>query len=265
MVNEFPVEPYNNSTILKPNNLPFKFYYGMSAWGRTEWIGKLYPEGTKEANFLHFYVQHFNSIELHATHYKIPATERIKNWADKAEGRDFIFCPKVPQSISHYSSFVNIEERSNAFINSIRAFDKHLGPVYMKVSEKFTPKRKEGLYNYLKTLPNDLQVFLEVTHSDWFEEDEFENFLFFLRKNNIGLIILDHPERPIRLDLTIPKCYIRFIPTGERKRVKSWFDKIQDWKQKGLKEAYFFVQPETNPVHALADAQYFQELNNEQN
>ena len=36
-----------------------------------EWVGKVYPEKTKEKDFLQYYVQHYNSIELNATHYKI--------------------------------------------------------------------------------------------------------------------------------------------------------------------------------------------------
>jgi uncharacterized protein YecE (DUF72 family) len=162
-------DPAWNKKILTGNKtaLP-KVYVGCAKWGRTEWVGKIYPQGTKEAKFLDYYVNHYNSIELNATHYKTYPPSGIKKWADKAEGKDFLFCPKFPQTISHYSSFMDIDDKTNAFLEGILAFGEHLGPVFLQVSDKFSPKRKENLYKYLETLPRDLQFFLEVRNPEWF-------------------------------------------------------------------------------------------------
>ena len=120
-----PADPLYNKHVLKGKRAESpKIYVGCAKWGRTEWIGKIYPEGTKEANFLDHYVEHYNSIELNATHYKIYPPSSIQKWADKAEGKDFLFCPKVPQTISHYSSFVNIDDKTNAFLEGISGFWK---------------------------------------------------------------------------------------------------------------------------------------------
>src|SRR5919107_622660 len=90
---------------------------------------------------------------------KIYAPAAIQKWADKAIGKDFLFCPKVPQTISHYSSFVNIEDKTNSFLAGISAFKEHLGPVFLQVSDRFSPKRKENLFKYLESLPKDVQFF----------------------------------------------------------------------------------------------------------
>lgn len=37
-----------------------EIYIGCAKWGRKDWIGKLYPPKTKEADFLKHYVEHFN-------------------------------------------------------------------------------------------------------------------------------------------------------------------------------------------------------------
>lgn len=103
-----------------------KIYYGADSWGRKEWVGTIYPARIKEKNFLSEYVKHFNSVELNATHYKTYSPGEIKKWANKAEGRNFIFCPKLPQQISHYSSFVNVEDQTKAFIESILGFKNYL-------------------------------------------------------------------------------------------------------------------------------------------
>ena len=91
-----PADPAFNKAVLKgkPVKKP-RVYIGCAKWGRTEWVGKIYPPKTKEKDFLDHYVQHYNSIELNATHYKVYGEAGIKKWTAKAAGRDFKFCPKM--------------------------------------------------------------------------------------------------------------------------------------------------------------------------
>lgn len=241
-------DPEKNRNILKGKRVSSpKIYVGCSKWGRTEWIGKIYPEGTKEAKFLDHYVEHYNSIELNATHYKIYPPSSIKKWAEKAEGKDFLFCPKVPQTISHYSSFVNIEDKSNAFLEGIFAFGKHLGPVFLQVSDKFSPKRKESLFNYLESLPKDIQLFLEVRNPEWFSAEDSEKLVNTLSKLNVGYIITDTAGRRdcVHMYLTIPKAFIRFVGNSlddtDYIRIDAWVDRIKFWLDNGLEELYFFM------------------------
>ncbi len=98
-----PKEPASNKLVLKGKRVKKPLVYlGCAKWGRKEWIGKIYPKGTKDANFLEHYVKHYNSIELNATHYQVYGADAIRKWGDKAKGKDFKFCPKVTNSISHF-------------------------------------------------------------------------------------------------------------------------------------------------------------------
>lgn len=244
-----PGDPKENKNLLQGKRVSSpKVYVGCAKWGRTEWIGKLYPEGTKEAKFLDHYVGHYNSIELNATHYKIYPPSSIQKWAGKAEGKDFLFCPKVPQTISHYSSFINIEDKTNAFLEGISAFGEHLGPVFLQVSDKFSPKRKESLFNYLNSLPKDLQFFAEVRNPEWFsDEKESEVLLSTLAKLNVGYVITDTAGRRdcVHMFLTIPKAFIRFVGNSldntDYERIDDWVNRIKYWLDNGLEELYFFM------------------------
>src|SRR5689334_8743989 len=81
-------EPAENKTILKGTPFPdAKVYVGCAKWGRPEWVGKIYPPKTREKDFLKHYVEHYNSIELNATHYKVYGEKGIRNWAEKAKGK----------------------------------------------------------------------------------------------------------------------------------------------------------------------------------
>lgn len=237
-----------NGTVLKGERISSpKIYVGCAKWGRTEWVGKIYPEGTKEADFLDHYVEHYNSIELNATHYKIYPPSSIQKWADKAKGKDFIFCPKIPQTISHYSSFVNIEDKTSAFLDGILAFGEHLGPVFLQVSDKFSPKRKDNLFKYLQSLPKDVQFFLEVRNPEWFSKEESKILLQTLTQLNVGYVITDTAGRRdcVHMYLTIPKAFIRFVGNSldstDYTRIDAWIDRIKIWLDHGLEELYFFM------------------------
>lgn len=226
-------------------------YIGCAKWGRKEWLGMIYPEKTKEADFLGEYVKHFNSIELNATHYKMPAADGIRKWAEKAGRPDFKFCPKVPQSISHFGNLAptpNVERQTKEFIIAVSAFEHNLGAVFLQVSDKFSPARKENLAAYLRGIPKDLPFFLEVRHPDWFgDKATRKELLGVMRDNNIGAVITDTAGRRdlVHMELTIPKTFIRFVgnnlhPT-DYPRVEQWAQRIKKWLDKGLQEVYFFM------------------------
>ncbi len=94
-----PAEPASNKAILKGKLAKNpKVYVGCAKWGRTEWVGKIYPPKTKEKDFLQHYVEHYNCIELNATHYKV--YERVQgNGQKKQRGRIFCFVPRCTKEL----------------------------------------------------------------------------------------------------------------------------------------------------------------------
>ena len=139
-----PDEPPSNKRILKGKTAAKKrIYVGCAKWGRKEWIGKIYPKGTKESSFLDEYMKHYNAIELNATHYKLYGTEDIRKWSQKAEGKDFRFFPKVYKGISHFGNFTDKGLRTDSFLEGVMAFEDHLGAIFLQLSDRFSPKRRE--------------------------------------------------------------------------------------------------------------------------
>ena len=240
--------PFNKSIFKsKPAKDP-KVYIGCAKWGRTEWLGKIYPPKTKEKDFLDHYVQHYNSIELNATHYKVYGEVGIKKWTDKAGNKDFKFCPKMYQGITHRGSLKGKNFITNEFFRGIVAFKEHLGPIFIQVSEIFSPKRKDELFDFLRSLPTDLQFFMEVRHKDWFAKADTCNELFTtLKEMNIGAVITDTSGRRdcAHMHITLPKTFIRYVGnslhTTDYTRIDEWVKRMKYWLDKGLEELYFFM------------------------
>lgn len=244
-----PAEPDFNKMALKgkPAKQP-RVYVGCAKWGRTEWVGKIYPPKTKEKDFLQHYVEHYNCIELNATHYKVYGEAGIGKWAEKAKGKDFLFCPKMYKGVTHFGSLKGKEFISNEFLRGIVGFEKHLGPIFVQVSDSFSPKRKEELFTYLKSLPTDLQFFLEVRHPDWFaREKDKEDMFNFLKENNMGAVITDTAGRRdcAHMHITIPKTFIRYVGnslhSSDYTRIDAWIERMKYWLNKGIEELYFFM------------------------
>jgi len=244
-----PKEPTFNQNILSGFPLAdSKIYVGCTNWRRTEWIGSIYPLKTKEKDFLAQYVQQFNTIELNATYYNIYPISTIEKWANQASGRDFIFCPKMYKEVTHGSSLLNKELLVHEFLNNIQAFKQHLGPIFIQLSEAFSPKRKEELFSFLQLLPTNFQFFVEVRHTDWFSIEAIKTELFhFLKNKGIGIVITDTSNRRdcAHMHLTIPKTFIRFVGNclhaTDYTRIDEWILRIQYWLQQGMESVYFFI------------------------
>ncbi len=244
-----PAEPAYNKSILKGNPVKApKIYIGCAKWGREEWVGKIYPPNTKEKDFLKYYVQHYNSIELNATHYKVYGEGGIKKWKEKAAGKDFKFCPKMYQGVTHRGSLSGKQFITNEFFRGIVAFEEYLGPIFIQVSDTFSPKRKDELFNYLKTLPTGLQFFLEVRHPGWFKKDGIMEGMFdTLKSLNMGAVITDTAGRRdcTHMQLSIPKTFIRYVGNSlhpsDNTRIDAWVKRIKYWLDNGLEELYFFM------------------------
>ncbi|HVI46366.1 MAG TPA: DUF72 domain-containing protein [Chitinophaga sp.] len=221
---------------------------GTSGWSRKEYAGTLYPKGMKDTAALTEYSRLFNCVELNATHYKIYSPDAIRKWVEKTGRRDFKFCPKVPQSISHHSTLLNAGTETAAFLEGIRAFEDQLGPVFLQLSEYFPPVRKGNLYRYLEQLPKDITFFVEVRHPDWFSKDaERREFFTTLRNLGVGAVLTDTPGRRdcAHMGLTMSKLFLRFVTQGghplDSVRLTAWKQRIDEWKQRGLEDIYFFL------------------------
>ncbi|HTD99099.1 MAG TPA: DUF72 domain-containing protein [Mucilaginibacter sp.] len=224
-------------------------HVGCAKWGRKEWLGKIYPPKTKEANFLDEYVHHFDCIELNATFYQVYGPETIAKWRDKAAATPgFKFCPKFSQSISHIRRLKNAEEITTQFYNGIMAFGDQLGPLFLQVGDNYTPKSFPELKAYLEHLPKDVPVFLEVRHKEWFSVPENRDNLFnMLHQLNIGAVITDASGRRdcVHMNLPTPHAFIRFVGNSLDKtdytRIDEWVERIKHWEQMGLQSLWFFM------------------------
>lgn len=224
-----------------------EIYIGCAKWGIKEWVGKFYPEKTKEKDFRNYYLTQFNSIELNPTHYRIPGAAQILEWRKGADD-NFKFCPKFYQGISHFARLNNCENLTDAFFDSVKNFEKNLGVCFLQLPPNFPPKNFQVLEKYLKSLPKEFDICLELRHPLWYSDQKVYDELYqMLKENKTGFVITDTAGRRdmVHMRLSTPAAFIRFVgnslhPT-DYKRIDDWILRIRKWINSGIKTIYFFM------------------------
>lgn len=241
-------EVLDGTSIVQPD-----IYVGCAKWGLPEWVDFLFPPKTKVADFLVEYAKQFNSIELNAAHYRIPTIETARKWKKQATaipGKEFLFCPKFPESISHHKRLKGAEKITDEFLTSIIEFQENLGPCFLQLSDSFGPDHLSDLADYLKSLPDDLSVFVELRNKDWFADPQFRKQAFeMLKKRNKGAVITDVSGRRdvLHMEVTVPEVFIRFVGNGinhrasDLARIDEWVERIKLWQSQGLRKVFFFT------------------------
>lgn len=243
-----PPDPEVNSTVLKPRKTPTKFYIGCAKWGRPDWVGKIYPKGTKPKDFLEHYAKLFNCIEFNAVFYRMPFPSDIQKWKEKVP-KGFLFCPKFVDTITHRKRLKNVEFETGKFLEAITEFKENLGPLFLMPHPQMSPKQKDTLFHFIETFPKDLDMFVEMRNPQWYENPEgYDRELYdFLKKHKRGTIITDATGRRdcVHMHLSTPECFVRFVgnslhPT-DYTRIDEWVQRIKQWMEQGLKTCYFFM------------------------
>lgn len=243
-----PPDPPATKEVLAKGKGNTRFYIGCAKWGRKDWVGKLYPKGTKEKDFLEYYAKLFNCIEFNATFYKSPSPDQVLKWKAKVP-KDFLFCPKFPQTVTHLKRLKNTDVEVGAFLEAIHEFKKNLGPIFLMPNPQVSPKQLDSIEHFIEHFPKDVPMFLELRHPEWYSQPGGYNAeLFdFLRKKKRGTIITDAAGRRdcVHMHLSTPECFIRFVgnslhPT-DYTRIDDWVKRIKKWMNGGLETCYFFM------------------------
>jgi uncharacterized protein YecE (DUF72 family) len=197
---------------------------GTSSFTATGWLGSFYPKGTRSADFLTFYAEHFQTVEVDSTFYACPSVRTVSNCAARTpEG--FIFSVKVPQAITHDKALVARDADLKQFLDTMDLLGPKLGPIVFQF-----PFFKQGvlrdqhdflerLVPFLRKLPSAYKFAIEIRNRDWLDV----KFADLLRNHKMALVLQDRSwmPNPGELDfdpITADWTYIRWL--GDRKGIE---------------------------------------------
>ncbi|MCP4568929.1 MAG: DUF72 domain-containing protein [FCB group bacterium] len=115
---------------------------GTSSFSERDWVGPFYPKGTKPADYLTTFAQNFNTVEIDATYYAIPARTTVEGWAARTPD-DFLISAKFPRAIVRGGSGPRPEPKvilepettypiRDRFLNLMVGLGDKLGPLVLQ-------------------------------------------------------------------------------------------------------------------------------------
>lgn len=224
-----------------------RFYVGTPAWGHRDWVGKIYPAGAKSTDYLRYYARSFNTIELNTSHYRIPTGEQTLKWCEQVPD-DFLFCPKLPQSISHRPGGLLDASLLREWLTFLENLETHAGPSFLQLPPSFDYSHKATLFHFLQKWPREFDLAVEFRHPSWFQEGRILPALTqYLQNRWIGLVITDVAGRRdvLHASVSAPFLLLRFIGNdlhpSDYLRLHQWAERLAQWREAGLQKVFFFV------------------------
>lgn len=256
--------PDTQKVLSSEEDADFHVYVGCAKWNRADLKG-FYPRGTKDE--LTYYSTQFNSIELNATFYNMPTIEQVVKWKEKTP-EDFKFFPKITNSISHYRRLKNVKDLVDVYCDSIAYFEEKLGMVFLQLSDHFSPNEFAKLQEFVEYFPKVIPLAVEVRNKKWFSDETiWDEFCSLLRENNATNLITEVAGRRdmVHQRMTSPSAFIRFtgcnVDAIDYPRMDDWLDRIEIWKNQGLKNLYFFVHQNVEVSSPLLSVYFIEKLN----
>ena len=160
-------------------------HVGTSGYNYPEWRGSFYPADLPAAAMLPFYAEHFRTVEINATFYRMPTAKAVTGWADTAPP-GFVFTLKAPQRITHMRRLRDVDEPLRFFCDVARQLGDKLGPLFFQLPPNFK-KDTDRLREVLVHVPPDLRCAFEFRHASWFADDVYEA----LRSRDAALCVAD--------------------------------------------------------------------------
>jgi uncharacterized protein YecE (DUF72 family) len=127
---------------------------GTSGWSYPSWRPGFYPEGLQPAEFLSFYAERFDTVELNSTGYRLPSADQFRRWAGAVpDGFEFA----VKFSLTRL-------DRVTTFLERVLSLGDRLGPVRVV----YEGPRDDGTLSFvLGSVPADVRLAWDFRDESW--------------------------------------------------------------------------------------------------
>ena len=221
---------------------------GTCSWADEALSKHFYPPGPKAGERLAYYAEHFDTVELDSTYYRLPVESMAARWAEQTPD-DFVMHVKAFGVMTRHpvkKEQLPTDLREAAPVDEKGRIDRppreFRAEVFTRFREALEPLRSAGKlggtlfqfppYVVYKDLSLDYlawageqmgddEMLVEFRHSSWYEEDVRDEVLSFLEEHGMSRRRRraegGGEERPANmLAVTGPTVYVRFHGRNEK-------------------------------------------------
>ena len=193
---------------------------GCSGWQYTHWRGDFYPAELPQPQWLTYYAQRFDTVEINNTFYRLPETATFASWGRRAP-RGFVFAVKASRYLTHMKKLKDPADPIRLFFTRARRLEHALGPVLYQLPPRW-PVNLERLETFLKALPRTRRHTIEFREPSWYNGDVYR----LLERHKVTLCLHDMAGSASEKLAIGPFVYVRFH--GTQKYSGSYTDKTLD-------------------------------------
>ncbi len=197
------VDPKSNSSVIR---------IGTSGYSYKDWVGVLYPEGTRSSDYLKFYSSEFELAELNFSYYRMPEAQLSARMVS-VTSPDFLFSVKAHKTLTHELSAEGMSSVVAEFVRGIEPIVEASKLAVILLQFPFSFHYNRDNREYLSKLCaqfGQLPLAVEFRNRYWQRDSVYDG----LRERNITYVNVDEPGLsglPLAQDIVTSGIgYVRF-------------------------------------------------------
>ena len=214
---------------------------GTSGWQYADWRGRLYPVGLAQTNWLSFYAERFQTVEVNNVFYRLPERSTSERWF-ACTPDDFVFSLKASRYLTHVLRLHKPAEPVHRLLGRSNGLGHKRGPVLLQLPANFQAD-PALLASTLGAFPSDVRVVFEPRHESWYTDEVAD----ILTQHRAALCLSDTPHRKSPLWRTADWGYLRLhegraspAPCYGRTALANWAARLADlWDESEDVYVYF--------------------------
>jgi uncharacterized protein YecE (DUF72 family) len=204
---------------------------GTSGWVYGDWRGRFYPKGTPQRRWLEFYAQHFDTVELNATTYRLPKEHQVRAWCQSVPA-NFVYTVKLSRLITHRKTLPSrVDEFIENYMHRVDCFESGKVAQILVQFPPYLERDDAHLRAFLDKLPRHHRYVVEFRHASW----HVPAIEAILRERGVALCIHDYPGLKVPDSVTTPElAYVRlhgyeglYVGSYPRRSLEHWARRIR--------------------------------------
>ena len=214
---------------------------GTSGFHYKHWRGSFYPDKIRAGEMLKFYLQHFDTVELNNSFYRLPLISTLESWRN-AVPPNFVFAVKASRFITHNKKLKDPQNALQNLLPRLAHLAPKLGPILFQLPPKWQVNVAR-LQAFLSALPGKDRYAFEFREFSWMKADVME----VLKQFNAAFCVYELAGYHSPLHVTANFAYVRLHGPEMGKyqgsynddRLSKWARQIETWA-KELEAIYIY-------------------------
>ena len=177
---------------------------GCSGWNYRHWRELFYPKGLPQRRWFDFYAEHFDTVEINNSFYRLPKAETFEAWRAQAPP-GFCYAVKANRFLTQAKKLKDCAEPLARMMPPFRALGERLGLILYQLPPRFRINL-ERLESFLALAPKDVTNVFEFRDPSWYTEET----LALLDRHGASFCVHDMPGSATERIAVGRAAYVRF-------------------------------------------------------